>query len=163
MGVRTLRRDAQGLYVKYDNRIFRPDPNDLKVPSSGLVVGNPYHFYYRGWGKAPSVNIYGPNCGVVFTTADAVKPKAKKPGTDEIRTTLGGAGVIVRMNDSSKKPLEMTVSSTIAITWDEWDKFVEDINVRRMSLPVERIAASLTKDLEAEDQLQAYIKEKGLV
>lgn len=60
------------------------------------------------------------------------------------------------------KPLRITLNAPLNLDWDEWDDLVELINDRREQLPIAAIAAQLAADVAVEDELQAYITEKGL-
>lgn len=51
----------------------------------------------------------------------------------------------------------------VQMTWDEWDKFVAQVNEQRDDVQVAPIAMRLQEEIDLDDQLQNYIRDKGLV
>jgi hypothetical protein len=55
------------------------------------------------------------------------------------------------------------IPEAIMFSWDQWDALVQRIAQARDEVSVGPIVAALTEEVEAEENLQEYLKEKGLV
>lgn len=50
----------------------------------------------------------------------------------------------------------------VQLTWAEWDALVEEVNAERETVQIVPLAAQLQEEIQAVDEMQAYIEKKGL-
>lgn len=178
MASRVVKSDAQGLYCLVNRRKYRP-----QVPSN-YVKGDTLTNYGSNWGasRVPhQITFYKYGAGSEnWTTNDpyippkrrAVKPKPAKPGENQVGISKNYRGCQVAITVAENKakhagrvwavPLAMSMNATAAMSWDEWDALVKEINDIREDLPIRGIVAQLQEEVALDDELQNYIKEKGL-
>jgi hypothetical protein len=122
---------------------------------------------------------YGLSCLGVWETTDPAVPRKKSAATIakeqeqyDFKRRFGGvnlAGVVAASGEYTyagrkyKKDVHLAMNGGASMTWAEWDDLVAEIERARAELPLKKIAAKLEADLAADDELQAFLKEKGLI
>lgn len=178
---RVVKSDAAGPYVLMNRRKYRCDnPQTSKLRRGDTVLVWEGTTWQRK--KTPhTADFYKYGAGYEkWTTKDpyiapkskATSAKAVKPGEHqiEIRRNVLGAQILAIVGENKVKhsgrvwrnPLYLGLNAAANLTWDEWDDLVKAINEARDDVPVAGIVAKLKEEVALDDELQAYITEKGL-
>jgi hypothetical protein len=89
----------------------------------------------------------GYNYGIFRKDPQGYKPHHAKDST---------RGINVHLHANGK-------AGHVQMTWEDFDRFVEEVNAHRDEVKIAPIAAKLEEEIALDDQLQDYLQEKGLV
>jgi hypothetical protein len=179
---RKVRKDKTGLYVKFNDRIFRPTlptKTAIQMGSVGISTANqPNAIYVVQYGTAANWSPAQPRVGEVWSTTDPAKVPKPDPNQTLVKVRAGGVdinvlvsskgalrltnGSTVMTNSKRSADIAMSMNGTAVMSFQEFQDLVDQVNTAISELKVRGIVSSLAAEVAAEDQLQEYLAEKGL-
>lgn len=183
-----VHKDKTGLYVTKGRRKFRPTATTSAVKGDGVWLwrgaANDVSIRKQEWDQKNSQYIL--HYDEKWTTTDTppqIRERLKDGqvnvvlGTDTRPTAVVGhdgfnhgnfrrtptMGAYGYTNQTKSEGFNVLIVSQLMLTWDDWDELTAKIAEARTLVEIGPIATKLEDEVKAHEDLQDYLRGKGLV